>query len=165
VNSKSAGYGIHNPERHSDESLKQYRERQAKSRKAVQRVLAGHKVKVEPHAQRQRGLNVKLRKAMSRMDRGLSTIEANRRISGYFGALDARAAIGPKLAAERKHKPHHHPLRDEHGAITLIGKPYELDGIHPNSREVVVTGWGDGEEFGYTVQRKWLGGISAQRGF
>lgn len=46
-----------------------------------------------------------------------------------------------------------------------IGKVYELDGIHPTSRELVLEGWVDGEQFGYTVQRKWLAGVSAQRGY
>lgn len=55
--------------------------------------------------------------------------------------------------------------RDEHGVVCLIGKPYELVGIHPTSRELVLEGWVDGKDYGYTVQRKWLGGISAQRGY
>lgn len=55
--------------------------------------------------------------------------------------------------------------RDEHGVVFLIGKPYALEGAHPTSRELVLEGWVDGDEFGYTVQRKWLAGISAQRGY
>lgn len=44
----------------------------------------------------------------------------------------------PKLAKTRKRKPHHHALRDQHGSFTLVGS-------YP--------------------RRKWLGGISAKRGF
>lgn len=55
--------------------------------------------------------------------------------------------------------------RDDHGIVCLIGKPYELEGVHPTSRELVLEGWVEGEAFGYTVQRKWLAGISAQRGY
>jgi hypothetical protein len=55
--------------------------------------------------------------------------------------------------------------RDEHGVVFLIGKPYALEGVHPTSRELVLEGWVDGEDYGYTVQRKWLAGISAQRGY
>ena len=71
----------------------------------------------------------------------------------------------PKFPKARARKQHKHPLRDEHGAYTLIGRPYELENVHPASHEVVLTGWVDGDQFGYTVQRKWLAGISAQRGY
>lgn len=71
----------------------------------------------------------------------------------------------PKFAKVRAHKQHQHRLRDDHGAFTLIGRRYELEGVHPTSRESVLTGWVDGDNFGYTVQRKWLAGISAQRGY
>ena len=50
----------------------------------------------------------------------------------------------PKFSKPRKHKQHVHPLRDEHGAFTLIGRaPHTLD----------------------RVRRIWVAGISAQRGF
>ncbi|MES2634067.1 MAG: hypothetical protein V4669_13920 [Pseudomonadota bacterium] len=55
--------------------------------------------------------------------------------------------------------------RDDKGAVFLIGKPYALEGVHPSAHEVVLEGWVDGDDFGYTVQRKWLAGISAQRGY
>lgn len=76
--------------------------------------------------------------------------------------IRAYVALGAAWAAKRITKA---KLRDEHGAICLIGKRYDIEGIHPTSREVVLTGWVDGEQFGYTVQRKWLGGLSAQRGY
>jgi hypothetical protein len=53
-------------------------------------------------------------------------------------------------------------LREEHGAYTLIGGLYELDGIKPGPHEHEHSGSSDGV---YVVQRKWLGGISAQRGY
>lgn len=49
-------------------------------------------------------------------------------------------APGPKFAPERKRKPHHHPLRDEHGAYTLTGQSV-------------------------LCRRKWVAGISQQRGY
>jgi hypothetical protein len=52
----------------------------------------------------------------------------------------------PKFAKERQHRPASHPLRDGHGAYTLVGR-----GEMPN-------GITDG-------RRIWLGGISAQRGY
>lgn len=74
----------------------------------------------------------------------------------------AYVALAAAWAAKRITKA---KLRDEHGAFCLIGKRYDLEGVHPTSREVVLEGWVDGDQFGYTVQRKWLGGLSAQRGY
>lgn len=56
----------------------------------------------------------------------------------------------PKFAKQRKHKQHTHPLRDEHGAFTLVGRSND----EPSSILV------DGQ-----FRRKWLAGISAQRGY
>lgn len=85
------------------------------------------------------------------------------RNSGTMGKRTrAYVALGAAWAAKRITKA---KLRDEHGAFCLIGKRYDLEGVHPSSREVVLEGWVDGDQFGYTVQRKWLGGISAQRGY
>lgn len=47
----------------------------------------------------------------------------------------------PKAIKVRVHKPHKHMLRDEHGAYTMVGR----------------------NMFG--ARRKWLAGVSAQRGF
>jgi hypothetical protein len=78
-------------------------------------------------------------------------------------AIRAYVALGAAWASKRV--PKWRGPRDDNGAVCLIGKPYDIEGMHPTSREVVLTGWVDGEDYGYTVQRKWLGGISAQRGF
>lgn len=56
-------------------------------------------------------------------------------------------APGPKFKRVRKHKQHVHPLRDEHGAMTLVGA------THQATHQV------------YGYRRVWLGGISAQRGY
>jgi hypothetical protein len=50
----------------------------------------------------------------------------------------------------RKHKPHQHPLRDDRGAVTLVGRP------HP----FLIAG-----QLLHNGRRVWLAGISAQRGF
>lgn len=77
----------------------------------------------------------------------------------------------PKLAPQRVHKQHKHQLRDEHGAITLVGGTYtvEGEGLQPTSREHllggVFEGVGAGGRTEYTARRIWLGGISAQRGY
>lgn len=57
------------------------------------------------------------------------------------------------------------PLRDEHGAYTLTGPEYEVEGANPTPGEHVIRAWKGPDEMGYTARRKWLGGISAQRGF
>lgn len=69
---------------------------------------------------------------------------ANRRLGK---AIDALKADGPKFPKARAHKQHKHPLRDGHGAYTLIGRTGEAHA--------------DGSE----VRRIWLGGISSQRGY
>lgn len=57
-------------------------------------------------------------------------------------------------------------LRDEHSAYTLVGSTYEVEGMAPDtSREHVTSSWVHGEDMGYTARRKWLAGISAQRGY
>ena len=62
-------------------------------------------------------------------------------------------------------------LRDEHGAYTCIGSVYDVyaaegEVVHPSSREHVFGGVvGNGGHHSYTAQRKWLAGISAQRGY
>jgi hypothetical protein len=80
-------------------------------------------------------------------------------------ARPVRAYVALMAASAQKRVPKWKGPRDEHGAVTLIGARYDLEGVHPTSREVVLGGWVDGEDFGYTVQRKWLAGISAQRGY
>jgi hypothetical protein len=57
-------------------------------------------------------------------------------------------------------------LRDEHGAYTTVGSTYEVEGMAPDTaREHVTSSWVHGEDMGYTARRKWLAGISAQRGY
>lgn len=54
-------------------------------------------------------------------------------------------------------------MRDQHGAVTLIGPVVEfIGGVPRDSRFVEFGGSSDGDWWG---RRKWLGGISAQRGY
>jgi hypothetical protein len=72
----------------------------------------------------------------------------------------------PNFPKARVHKQHKHELRDEQGAYTCVGATYDVEGMAPDtSREHVTSSWVDGEDMGYTARRKWLGGISAQRGY
>lgn len=74
----------------------------------------------------------------------------------------AYVALMAAWAERRVIKP---TMRDEHGAYTMVGKPYELIGVKPRACEVVIeAGIDHGERF-YTVRRMWLAGISAQRGY
>jgi hypothetical protein len=134
---------LHDPARGEGESQQAYRERQAKARKAVRSITG-----------------VGLGGGTS----SRAQFRDSMRKSGTMGKR-VRAADALEAAWASKRIPNWKGPRDEHGALTLIGKPYELEGVHPTSLEVVLEGWVDGEAFGYKVQRKWLAGVSAQRGF
>lgn len=77
-------------------------------------------------------------------------------------AASAAAIVQPQRRRDQQRMSKLHPLRDEHGAFTLIGCPYSLDGIKAGPHEHEIAGSTDGF---YVVRRKWLGGVSAQRGF
>ncbi|WP_128000382.1 hypothetical protein [Piscinibacter defluvii] len=57
--------------------------------------------------------------------------------------------------------------RDAHGAVTLVGKEFELVGVKPTSRDYVLGGGTafDGEPEYFYCRRIWLAGVSAQRGY
>jgi hypothetical protein len=80
----------------------------------------------------------------------------------------AYVALGAAWAQKRVTKA---ALRDGHGAYTLTGATYEMQAapgetIEPSSREHVFGGsFGNGGHTDYTARRKWLAGISAQRGY
>jgi hypothetical protein len=56
----------------------------------------------------------------------------------------------PKFPKDRVHKQHKHPLRDENGAYTLVGRG------KPSSQAFASL---------MSLRRMWLAGISAQRGY
>jgi hypothetical protein len=80
---------------------------------------------------------------------------ARKRPSGKFNFNVKGTGQHPKLPKDRAHKQHKHPLRDDHGAYTLVGKARQ-------TMEYV-----EGVAVGYamTERRMWLAGISAQRGY
>lgn len=59
--------------------------------------------------------------------------------------------VQPQRRRDQKRMEKLHPLRDEHGAYTLVGQP-------------VISFPADGVVY-VPPRRKWLAGISAQRGF
>lgn len=76
----------------------------------------------------------------------------------------AYVALMAAWAAKRITKARH---RDDHGAYTCVGPVYEVYGMNPDEGREHVIGAGkesDGTAF-YSARRKWLGGISAQRGY
>jgi len=83
-------------------------------------------------------------------------------------AMRAYVALMAAWAAKRITKA---PLRDEHGAYTLTGSTYEMQAaegatITPTAGEHVFGGtFGNGGHTDYAARRKWLAGISAQRGY
>jgi hypothetical protein len=133
---------IHTPERLQGESRPAYKDRRAESNRINK-------------ANRQIGQGgVSSRKQFR--DSMRSSGAMRKRIRAYVALMAAWAAKRITKAE----------LRDEHGAYTLTGRPYELIDVHPTSRECVLGGAVDPDGgFDYTVQRKWLAGISAQRGY
>jgi hypothetical protein len=127
---------LHNPERGEDETFAAYKVRRMLSQEAVATVLAG----VMVHSN-DRGGHYVSDKAPSSTDRERANVAARR-----------PARTQPKFAKARAHKQHKHPLRDEHGAYTLVGRPRGY-------------GRNDTSELPNFGRRIWLGGISAQRGY
>ena len=139
---------IHAPKRFDGETQAQYRERRAKSKAAVERMtLKGLTGGI--------GARQQFRDAMRR--------------NGTMGKRErAYKSLMAAWASKRVTKA---PLRDKHGAYTLVGAPYEIiaaegEAVTPNAREHVLGGaLGNGGHTEYMARRKWLAGISAQRGF
>lgn len=133
---------LHQPERGENETFAEYKARRAASNKA--------------NRDAQRNPNHGLTGSRQQFRNSM-------RASGAMGKrIRASDALMAAWASKRVTKT---ALRDEHGALTLVGKPYELVNVHPTTREFVLSGGVDGDDFFYTVQRKWLAGVSAQRGF
>lgn len=97
---------MHHPERREGESQKEYRERQARARADVRRILAG--TLIDPR---------KLGKGPSSTDRERACVRAER-----------PQPTQPKFKPERTRRPHQPVLHDEHGAYTLTGREYFPDG-------------------------------------
>jgi len=117
---------VHTPERQSHESQADYRARQRKSCEASLATVLVHDSRRQGVLERQ--------KPMSREDKRRAAV-----------AKSKPAAPGPKFAKPRKHKQHTHPIRDAHGAHTLVGRKFAFNGE--------------------TIRRMWLAGLSAQRGY
>jgi hypothetical protein len=137
---------IHAPERFEGESFSAYKQRRAASRKAAREAM-GH------------GLNG-----------GTSSRKQYRdsmRASGTMGKK-TRAYVALMAAWASKRVPKWEGPRDEHGAYTLVGSVYEMEGedLQPTSREHLFGGSvANGGHTQYTARRIWLAGVSAQRGY
>lgn len=84
------------------------------------------------------------------------------------GAMGKRIRASDALMAawSAKRVPKWEGPRDERGAYTCVGRTYEVEGMAPDTgREHATASWVHGEDMGYTARRKWLAGISAQRGY
>lgn len=130
------------PERLAGETFDQYRERRADGNARAQRV-AGH------------GLSGGITSRQQFRDSMRKTGTMGKRTRAYKALMAA-------FASKRVTKP---ALRDDHGAYTLVGGAYTVEGGTPSKSEhVTAAGVGNGEGF-YSARRIWLAGISAQRGF
>lgn len=133
---------LHVPQRLAHETQGEYQARRRESQREVRKVIGA-------------GLSG-----------GINSREQQRntmRRNGVFGKrVRAADALSAAFAAKRVTKA---ALRDEHGAVTLVGSRYTIEGGTPSKQEFVFSaGVGDGEGF-YTARRIWLAGISAQRGY
>lgn len=127
---------LHAPQRIEGESLSAYRSRRAASHKEAARILRGTTLSPLGYAA--------LGNPPGRTDKRRALAKAKR-----------PAPTQPKFDKPRVHKQHKHPLRDEHGAYTLVGRTEILDVNEDGSFRDSFPG----------PRRKWLGGISAQRGY
>jgi hypothetical protein len=150
---------VHSPERQPGESQEQYRSRQRLTR--YQANLGRSAETGEPVFLKGIGDQ---HKAPSQRQQMRDNARSNGRgPKGVFGA-GIVAAVAKKLRDSKAHQAKH-PLRDAHGALTLIGSGFELIGVQPTSRDFVISGGQqDGQSF-HGCRRIWLAGISAQRGF
>lgn len=148
---------IHNPERQPGESTEAYRERRAAGQRAVKamtntpkqsRAISEFDVErffVGQHENKQRNAR-----------RGFVAEYGNRQarkarhamvIGELWNGTPLDSGQHPKFAKSRaksrKHAQHKHPLRDGHGAYTVVGRDAETN----------------------TGRRMWVAGISAQRGY
>lgn len=144
--SAASAASLHNPARGENESFAAYKARRAVSHLAVQSVICA-------------GLGG----GISSRQHFRDSMRANGTMGKRIRAADAILAA---IAAKRI--PKWEGPRDEHGAYTAVGSTYTVQGpdIEPTSREHVLGGAvGGGEDPAYTARRKWLAGISAQRGY
>ncbi len=134
---------LHTPERLSGESFADYKARRVAS-KAAMRQSTGHHLNGGTSSR--------------------TTYRNSLRSSGSMGRRTrAYVALLAAWAAKRITKS---TLSDDNGAYTLVGATYDVEGMAPDTaREHVTSSWVHGEEMGYTARRKWLAGISSQRGF
>lgn len=126
---------VHTPERLEGESREQYRIRQRTSRFSAnlgRNAETGEQVHLK-------GLGDNHKEPSQRQQMRDNARKNGRGPKGVFGA-GIVASAAKKLRDSKAHQAKH-PLRDEHGAFTLVGN----DKRHG--------------------MRKWLGGISAQRGY
>jgi hypothetical protein len=129
------------PERLDGETRDDYRARRAAAKSAVRRMTA--------HGA---GKGVSSRRQLR------DTMRSNGNMGKRIRAADALMA---HWASKRVTKS---ALSDEHGAYTLTGAVFSIEGMKPDGRVHVISAGIEGGEHFFTARRKWLGGISEQRG-
>lgn len=150
---------VHSPERLPGESQEQYRQRRRISRHSAN--MGRNADTGEPNFLK--GLGDQHKAPSQRQQMRDNARSNGRGPKGVFGA-GIVAAAAKKLRESKAHQAKH-PLRDESGALTLVGSRFELIGVEPTSSDFVISGGQqDGESF-HSCRRIWLAGISAQRGY
>lgn len=150
---------VHTPQRQEGESQEQYRQRRRISRHSAnmgRNAETGKPVFLK-------GLGDQHKEPSQRQQMRDNARSNGRGPKGIFGA-GIVAAAAKKLRDSKEHQAKH-PLRDAHGALTLIGSGFELLGVQPTSRDFVISGGQQDGQILHGCRRIWLAGISAQRGF
>lgn len=138
---------LHTPERQPDETLAQYRARQAASREAT-RVLT------------LAGLGQHRNSPSSRERQRDAARQAGRGPRGSYGL----GLLQPERRRQQQRMARLHP-RDENGAVTLTGSTTLFEDATPGPGWFELGGSSSPAGFTKTARRIWLAGISAQRGF
>lgn len=135
------------PQRLANESQHEYQARRAHAKQAVR-------------AMRCVGLGDQ-RKESSQREQTRDAARRRGTLKGHYGSdIVSAQSTRNQMRGEAIHK-----LRDDRGAYTLTGSEFSVFGMTAGA-EVHVTSAGQdhGEPF-YTGRRKWLAGVSAQRGY
>lgn len=136
---------LHTPERLPNETQADYRNRQAASKRAVEAITKPpRQAPAVSHLDVSRfwfGQHINPRRNKQRRALRLRKFAASHWLSHWTPTPTGKP---------RTHKQHAHQVRDEHGAFTLVGRSND----EPSS--ILVNG---------LFRRKWLAGVSAQRGY
>lgn len=137
---------LHSNERHPGESWPDYKARRAESKAAVRLMMRGPTQ--EKYDAKKHGISPDIGAWWlgQHTNKARATDRKVRRLQKFYSVMLSQMLKACKV---RKHKQYRHPLRDQYGAFTQVGRdPLKRIGLD-----------------GKPIRRVWLAGISAQRGY